>query len=137
MKSGVIPFYQDNKGMIHMYFMIPSDPKYGGPNPQVAKGNIENGETPRIAALREGNEELGLIESNILSVIDCGLCKNPLMHVFAAEIMSAVTFDKPQFETGSTRWLTWDKFKMGGRKTQQMLVTQTYRKIQNYYKGKL
>jgi len=135
MKSGVIPFYRDNKNIIHMYFMVPSDPAYGGIDPQIAKGDVDDGESLREAAMREGKEELGLREKNVLSVIDCGSNSNLKIHVFAAEVANAIKFDKPHFETGKTHWLTMDKFKIRGRKIHLAAVTQAYQKIQNYYKG--
>jgi len=134
MKAGVIPFYRDNKGTIHMYFMVPSDPHYGGNEPQIAKGNIEKGETPRVGAMREGYEELGLRRDNVSTIIDCGKSKNPEIHIFVAEIIDPENFDKPHFETGSTHWLTWPKFKEKGRKLHTLIVAQAHRKMEKYYK---
>ena len=66
-RFGLIPWtvYHDS---IIMMFMMPSDPKFGGSNYQIAKGRKESGETDLEAAIREASEELGLKPSNIESI---------------------------------------------------------------------
>lgn len=122
-KSGIIPFYVDETGQILMLFMIPSDPYYGGPRLQIAKGGIDPGETSQDTAVREGIEELGLRMSNVVAVergtpaIELkradGECYS--MEVFVAQIVDPGDFDTPHYETGSTDWLTIQEFRAKGR----------------------
>jgi 8-oxo-dGTP pyrophosphatase MutT (NUDIX family) len=119
-KAAIIPFIKiDDK--IHMLFMKPSDPTYGGPRFQMAKGNVDPGETPSQTALREGIEELGLRQSNIISMELLttqqltGLDDTYIISVFAAEVKSMQGFLSPHFETGETRWMTEAEFKSSGR----------------------
>ena len=62
-RAGIVPYFIDNN-QIYVYLMIPSDPAYGGTEPQIAKGRVEE-EGEEEAAIREGEEELGLIRANI------------------------------------------------------------------------
>jgi 8-oxo-dGTP pyrophosphatase MutT (NUDIX family) len=133
-KSGVIPFYKDDAGVIRMLFMVPSDPYYGGPRLQIAKGGIDEGETAKESAVREGIEELGLRLNNVLAVERgtpvVGLKRadgeHYTMEVFVALIHNPDAFDQPHYETGRTEWLTIQEFRKQGRRAQLALVEQAY-----------
>ena len=131
-KAGIIPYVLNDDGIPVMYFMVPSDPAYGGTAPQIAKGNIDPGENARQAAMREGNEELGLIASNVTSIVSLppynipGTFVTATMYVFVAKVASAEIFGKPHFETGATHWLTLEEFRSVGRASHIALVTAAY-----------
>jgi len=131
-RAGLIPVYinPNNIEQSIMMFMIPSDQKYGGCSPQIAKGQIENGEQPDEAALREAHEELGLNEPNIYQLIDCGMWLGRT-HMFVALVYSAdiEKFDTPHYETQSTMWLTIDQFKSQGRDIHIPVVEQLFNLI--------
>ena len=118
-KVGCIPYVRRDNGDIAYLFMVPSDPQYGGTRPQIAKGNVDAGENLKQAGLREAKEELGLIESNIIStkLVWQGrpLPQRYDMSVYVCEIRDVNKFDQPHFETGSTHWLTLEQFKVSGR----------------------
>lgn len=129
-KAGVIPYIQTERGL-EMLFMVTSDFKYGGPDPMIGKGNIDPGETPEQAGLREGHEELGLKESNYANtpflVKDSeiqGLCGDPYsMRILAVEVKNKEDFDVPHYETAYTIWLTKDEYLEQGRRNQLEFVT--------------
>ena len=127
-KAGVIPFIVQDDGTTLMMFMTPSDPKYGGPRPQIAKGGIDAGENAQEAAIREGEEELGLNRSNIVTVHAVPpvsvtrLEASYSMAIFAVQVKDQESFGTPHFETGGVHWLTLEQFAQRGRKNQQPLV---------------
>ncbi len=120
-KSGILPAFIDD-GIVHYCFMIPSDPKFGGDKPQVAKGIVDPGESIAQAAVREGEEELGLRSENIKRDVGLltervnGTCGPYNLHVFIVEVISMDDFDFPGFETEESLWLTCDEFTKLGRK---------------------
>ena len=137
-KSGIIPFYVGDDGQIRMLFMVPSDPYYGGPRLQIAKGGIDPGETAEETAVREGIEELGLRMSNVVTV-KRGTHVTELvrgdkavyrMEVFVAKIIDPAAFDQPHYETGHTSWLTLPEFQSRGRRAQTKLVERAYTVMQ-------
>ena len=127
-KAGVIPFCVSPDGVTRMMFMSPSDPAYGGPMPQIAKGGVDPGESTKEAAIREGEEELGLNRTNIISVqaipaiTVSGLNASYTMSIFAVKVKNQKDFGTPHFETGKVYWLTLEEFLRRGRKNQQPLV---------------
>ena len=110
-----------------MLFMRPSDPKFGGPHWQIAKGNIDAGETPEQAAKREGHEELGLRANNIDHFWPVGVVKN--VKIYACEVYNMKDFDKPHFETGDTQWMTAEEFDQVGRDIHKTIVKAASRKL--------
>lgn len=124
-RAALVPFYVDttNSDNNKMMFMIPSDTTYGGDSPQMAKGQIEEGETALEAAVREAHEELGLREDNITTIIDCGNWLGRTQ-VFAAVVktMDVSAFDDFHEETSETMWLTLAEFKRQGRDIHQEVV---------------
>lgn len=117
-RAGLVPIHvnHDNFDESSLMFMIPSDQQYGGSNPQIAKGQIEEGEDPMEAALREAYEELGLKQKNIIDLYDCGTWLGRT-HMFVAivETADSEAYDRPHFETESTLWLTLEQFQQKGR----------------------
>lgn len=140
-RAGVVPYYITDTGEIKMLFMKPSNPKFGGPEFQVAKGVVEDDEEYYEAALREGFEELGLLRDNIKTG-----CIYPLpgdetnqqgfylhtIKVYAVQVKSDETslFEAPSYETGETAWLTLDEYDQRGRELQAHIV----RDVHNFVK---
>lgn len=112
-RAGLLPYIVES-GTVKFLLMKPSDAKYGGEEFQIAKGKIEQGETPEDAAIREAEEELGLVRSNIMNVEYLG---NYLgrTSVYIAEIKDKTLFGEPCFETGDTVWMTLPEFDLVGR----------------------
>jgi 8-oxo-dGTP pyrophosphatase MutT (NUDIX family) len=130
-KAGFIPYFNDN-GIIRMMFMVPSDPFYGGPDPQIAKGGINDGEIAISTAMREAREELGLRQSNLkfetLRVVGENVKPEPdrpyTLMTFAAEVENMTHFDIPHYETGEVRWMTLEEFDILGRPCHRKIVRQ-------------
>lgn len=131
-KAGVIPYYIDHNGQVQMKFFIPSDSEYGGPKPQIAKGEVDPGEDEATAAVREGSEEVGLVEENI-SLLEyfhtqqTGDQYEPAVtQFFIAEVIDPETFTEPGFETGAVMWLTPQQFASQGRSNQRQIVAKAF-----------
>jgi len=113
-RAGTIPVYINESGQMEMLFMKPSDSRYGGSAYQIAKGRIEDDETPFETALREAGEELGLRERNILETIDCGKWLGRT-YIYVAIVEHKDDFGDFHFETESTQWFTIEDFMQNGR----------------------
>lgn len=121
-KAGIVPFYFVNNEP-HMMFMKPSDEKYGGSKFQIAKGHIDKGENPLEAALRECNEELGLVESNIIWLEKCGkFFGNHHIYVALLKTNSSKNFDQYTSETGEVTWMNEPSFLEVGREKHRPVV---------------
>lgn len=128
-KAGIIPYVRQGD-TIKMLFMISSDADYGGTAPQISKGGVDKGESVQNAAIREGEEELGLRKQNIISntlkpawtETVSGMTASYVMHVYAAEVRDIDAFDTPGYETASVVWLTPQEFYQQGRKGHAKIV---------------
>jgi 8-oxo-dGTP pyrophosphatase MutT (NUDIX family) len=112
-RAGVYPVYTDPNGEVWVFLMIPSKAEYGGAEPQMGKGRVDDGETPEEGAFREGQEELGLRMDNIkrkwliTKEQITGLDGYYDMSVYGAEIIDPKAFDAHSDESG---WVGWVKF---------------------------
>ncbi len=127
-KAGLIPYVIED-GQLKMLFMVSSDPQFGGPDPMISKGGVDDGESPYEAAIREAEEELGLIRSNmkrnpyvLMDLELTGLDDTYLMRVFACEMKSKDDFGSHGYETARTVWMTVDEFNRTGRKSHRPIV---------------
>jgi predicted NUDIX family NTP pyrophosphohydrolase len=133
-KAGVIPYYF-SKGKLFMLFMTPSNPTYGGPLFQIAKGKVEEGEDVKHAAFREGTEELGLAANNmqnmhhITTQIVSGLDDTYILTLFATQVTDPTAFGNTDMETGKRAWMTLAQFTKAGRQNQLALVQKASQKI--------
>jgi 8-oxo-dGTP pyrophosphatase MutT (NUDIX family) len=112
-RAGIVPYYIDGD-VVRMLFMKPSEEMYGGKYFQIAKGKRDGEETDSAAALREGFEELGLLEENIEKLDDMGVYLGRT-RIFIAKIKNKDNFVEFCFETKETKWLTCEQFKKEGR----------------------
>jgi len=122
-RAGLLPYIRGENGSIQYLMMISSDPKFGGPRPMISKGKIEEGETAKLTAIREAEEELGLISYNIknfellsdthrVALYSCAYN----FTLYMAEVIDRGHFDKWGDETAYTQWMTLDEFKQEGRR---------------------
>jgi len=125
-RGGVIPYYIKD-GEILMMFMQPSNPKFGGPKFQIAKGKIEDGESPQEGAFREAKEELGLFGPNVEFPNTLGQFGN--VHMYIAKIKDPKMFGDTTDETQATTWWTPEDFASKGRSWQKPIVKAAARKI--------
>lgn len=112
-RAGTIPYIVEN-GEIQLMFMKPSDPEFGGPEFQIAKGRVEDDEDFQTAAIREAKEELGLFSGNVLLIEDVGNFLGRTQ-VYVAKIKDKDMFGEPSFETCDVRWMTVEQFEQEGR----------------------
>jgi 8-oxo-dGTP pyrophosphatase MutT (NUDIX family) len=135
-RAALIPimFNADNPVLSKMMFMVPSDSTYGGDRPQMAKGQIEEDESAKQAAIREAHEELGLCSNNIIDIIDCGVWLGRTT-VFAALVRSdnPADFDPFHEETDSTHWMTLAEFMQDGRDIHQPVVSAVAQLVEMYW----
>lgn len=125
-KAGCIPYDHDGR----MLFMISSDPSFGGPDPMIAKGHVDAGETYEQAGVREAEEELGLKRSNIVQgTLElgwkgelAGMTGSYPFEVYMCNIDDVVDFNEPHYETKEVVWMTLEDFSMKGRKSQLHIV---------------
>lgn len=123
-KAGFVP-YQISNGVPLFMFMIPSDPRFGGDQPQIAKGMIDEGEDEFTSAIREAEEELGLRCSNIIPPIKhvtTDIRGSVSMAIFMGQIKNLKDFDAPHYETGSVHWLTLEQFRKIGKPSHLHIV---------------
>ena len=102
-RAGLIPYHTDENGVTRIALMIPSDPRYGGSSPQIAKGGVDPGDTRKSTAQKEGEEELGYIHksSNRLKVLWTN--KRFSITYYYVQVPD-MKFKKPHFETKEVVW---------------------------------
>lgn len=89
----------------------------------ISKGKIEDGETTLECAVREAEEELGMLRTNLVNdpvlvaqervVLRSGAYD---LTVYAAQIRDRWEFDKWCDETEYTVWMSLDEFREQGRR---------------------
>lgn len=138
-KAGIIPFLADGRAL----FVVSSNVAYGGTDPAIAKGQIDRKEDSMEAAIREGEEELGLKKNNMAaqpwlcwSGMLSGLTATYPMDVYAVLVKNQNDFGKPDKETARTLWLTRSQFEIKGRKSHVQIMVKVFDKIEVYLKDK-
>lgn len=134
-KAGMIPYFYDN-GVLKMLFAVSSNPAFGGTQPMIAKGHIEEGEDPRTGGIREAEEELGLKPDNFANkpffVTVQKIAGNIAtydLHIFAVEVRDPKDFNPHDAEIASVHWLTIEQYQKYGRKSQFGLVQALVNKL--------
>jgi len=126
-RAGVIPYYV-SCDIIYMMFLKPADPIKGGDCFQISKGRVEENENFQKAAVREGGEELGLLESNIISIYEMGEYLTR-MFMYAIKIENMGDFGVYEEETGAIRWMTIGEFMEEGRELHRPIVEDIHKRI--------
>lgn len=129
-RAGVVPYYVDDNNEPIMMFMIPSNKKYGGDQPQIAKGKQEDNEPLSETAMREAEEELGLKRNNILNVFKVGMFMGRT-EIYAARIIDPDDFGQYTTETKTTLWLTKNRFMKIGRDIHRSVIEVVYESIKH------
>lgn len=135
-KAGFVPYVKEDDGVKFM-FMVSSNAKFGGSKPMISKGHIDAGESIKQAAIREAEEELGLIKSNIRkkTLIEAwrgevkGEKQKYGMVIFAAEMKEKDAFTLPGKETSHTVWMTLQEFLKHGRTAHHQIMADISKKI--------
>ena len=127
-RAAVIPYHIDEYGAVLMMFQRPSDPTYSGDVFQLAKGQVDAGETFEQTALREGGEELGLRPSNIKSTFRLGTFLK-YTDVFCCEVINRDDFGDHDHETAERKWMTVEEFNMTGRDIHHEVVNAACQEI--------
>ncbi len=135
-KAGFIPYIKKD-GQVLFMFMTSSNTQFGGSKPMISKGGIDEGETPKGAAIREAQEELGLKKSNLKqsTVFQgwrgsiTGETETYIMAVYAGEVKSVEDFVKPSYETAAVHWMTKDEFLKSGRESHKHIVSEIAKKV--------
>lgn len=128
-RAGTVPYFINEDGKIEYLFQIVSDKRWAGPDPQISKGRMDEGEAPATTALREAQEELGLAPFNIkfetLSELGIRLGRT---HFFYVEVYSKDPDDFLEFEdeTESTEWMTYEEFSYRGRDIHRDIVREIH-----------
>jgi 8-oxo-dGTP pyrophosphatase MutT (NUDIX family) len=113
-RAGIYPVFIDQNGQMWVCLMIPSDPAYGGPQPQMGKGRVDDGQTNEEAAVREGEEELGLRRDNMGKVelitrqTIAGLQTSYDIYVYSTIVEDPKAFDEPHYESSWAGFLEID-----------------------------
>ena len=125
-KAGAIIFTRNPKPLVLL--IKSSNPAFGGTAWQLPKGQIDPGETPDQAGYREAKEEAGLMDSDVLKVIDLGtFTLKGMMETYGIHFQ-AVETHKPKvsgtyhFETGETKWFTVEDAEKLIRKDQKQVL---------------
>ncbi len=125
-KAGLIPyFFREDLGKFEYLMMVSSNANFGGPDPMISKGGLDEDEDTITAAIREAQEELGLLVENLAGapkLLTERSYKNYRLTVYSAPVISKQNFGEFCYETKETRWMTLDDFVKYGRKDHLIFV---------------
>jgi 8-oxo-dGTP pyrophosphatase MutT (NUDIX family) len=137
-RAGMLPYIRGEDGAIQYLMMISSDPKFGGPRPMLSKGKIEGTENAWEAAMREAEEELGLVPFNIRNTtllcdehrVELYSCAYQLT-LYMGEVIDRGYFEKWGDETAYTQWMTLEEFRAEGRRDHVKYVELAEERLKN------
>lgn len=127
-RAGLLPYMIETDGTVRFLLMKPADSRFGGDQFQMAKGKIEEGEETEHAALREAEEELGLITRNLKNLKFLGEYLGRTS-VYMGEVRDPRLFNPPHFETSETIWMSLVEFQESGRSLHVHIIQDALRSI--------
>jgi len=92
-KAGGIPFYWNAAtDTVRVCLVTSTNEMFGGPDPQIAKGEAEKGELPEDTAMREMSEETGINPNNVIASVKLGKIekKSYTLFVFGYDVLHEV-----------------------------------------------
>lgn len=110
-RAALALFNVASSGDIYFRCMIPSNPDFGGSDPQLPKGQIDPGDTPRYTAVKEAVEEAGLRTENLKYVSHFKTYERMRIDVFIGEVHDPDAFGEPGWESSWSGWLNYDTSK--------------------------
>lgn len=131
-RSGLIP-YSIKNGKYYVAVMKPSDPKYGGTEFQFCKGQVEVGDTFKITAIKECEQELGLkVNQNEIKLLWDN--KNKKIQWFYCELLTMRKMipgpnENGIIETMDCQWMEINKAETTVRDWQRVLVKMLKRRL--------
>lgn len=131
--AGVVYWWDGDKLLLRL--MVPSDPRYGGSSPQLAKGRLD-GKSALQTAREEATEELGAIPSLMEEgeffgrYIIAGMDARYNMDVYLFHYRDATRWQKPHYETGRTVDIGYGNRDLV-RKSQRHIVDKIFTALMN------
>ncbi|ASV44256.1 hypothetical protein PBI_SCTP2_241 [Salicola phage SCTP-2] len=126
-RSGLLLFYIAPKsGDVYFRCMIPSDAKYGGLSPQIPKGRIEENYNKRETAIKETQEEAGLLIHNLKWVYHFRDYEDMKLSIFYGTVENPSDFGDWDWETEWSGWVNFDKQSEYIRETQYHIFKEVY-----------
>jgi len=127
-RGGLLPYYiKDDK--VFFCLMIPSDPKFGGKEPQISKGGVDPGEKPIQTAVREAKEELGYIHKGSYKLEKIHEQNNITWYCVKVDNTKLKSHD---FETKKVLWLNAKKAYSVIRGWQKPILAKAYSKAKKH-----
>lgn len=127
-RGGLLPYYIKD-GNIYFCLMIPSDPKFGGKQPQISKGGVDPGEKPKQTAIREAKEELGYIHKSHYKVEKIHVENNITWYCVKVDNTKLKPHD---METKKVVWLKAKKAYSVIRGWQKTMLAKAYSKAKKH-----
>jgi len=127
-RGGLLPYYIKD-GKVYFCLMIPSDPKFGGSEPQISKGGVDLGEKPIQTAIREAKEELGYIHKSSYKLEKIHVENNITWYCVKVDNTKLKSHN---FETKKVLWLDAKKSYSVIRGWQKPILAKAFAKAKKY-----
>lgn len=129
-RGAIIPYCIMNE-KVFIALMKPSDPKYGGTDFQIAKGTQEEGEDIKQTAIREGEQELGLVIPKDIQLLWDN--KNMGMTYFYVKVQHQTLHPLPNedgiMETAEAKWFNIEEVQSIIRSWQKPVIGMLRRRL--------
>lgn len=113
MKTVAKTLLLDKNGKLLILYRSETHPRYAH-HPDLPGGEVEDGESPDVAASREIQEETGLnVEASQIEVIYTKIIDDQLVHIVCAARLTTIEPDiELSWEHENYEWITLEVFKM-------------------------